>query len=1341
MNGIISKNNIYLTKLVRNVSISAYEKKYDEVLRNIRLAAETILKSVIYYHNYLSRGIINNFNDFLISLDGQELSVRVGNDGKITIKYPGQSARPLMLNDSIKIVDKLNLFDNNETFNAFKFIRIKGNEASHSNDVIFSDNDITTARESLEIILKWYFQFNLKENIPAQIIKALQINSLDLKYFDPIDSLLNVSHYNYLFSNDLIYFTSDEIESIDNIVQNLFQNKIFMIKGKAASGKSVLTSSLAAKFAEKGLKTYYYSYKRKITGDLWDDIHKCLHKNIVFIIDDCHLNADEASKIVYKFNGIKADSSAALIFVSRTVEHKTKEIENENLLNKLESYELESSASQFFEKSKGIIDKYKDFYEKINNRNKYEIGEIEKVVDNCYKNLFTLHTFLNKWKDGPFTLSDIDKNDIYKSTYAKYYNNYTLNIIDCLQKYSCLYSYEIEFEAAPDKINETRRIFEDGIIEESGNKFVFMHSDYAKLFVESYISHNEFFERQYENKDNYIFELIKGYILDFKSVYYPSNLIQIFKNLTLNSELEIIKKLFSDNEVANIVINYIVRNSKATIDNIIFISCLTRLVKTDKSVFEDIFKKIAIENKKFNKLLMQADYSLEYYNALLHLLQIYESDLTTEFEKIFSFEDEKKMFIKTFVEADIYDNGYGDLHLGSEGELIEDIFDIKGYEWNMRYDFKFGRKTHETFKRFDIDEFSKILSEKCPIYDLEDIIDKLKEVNEEITKKINFKYYIEKLSYSNEKEFINYISNLSKLSILGSFNKEKFIDSYIDYDYLSKIFINASIDTKKTILNNVSFLSLDMYLNLSKLINYDEIKTVYKKYDLDEILDEINNWKRIGKIHIKKSDSVFEVNSEVYENYNKHIKIEDYIDLKHKYDISILDKIKSSLGKDKAIEISKTIKIKALKISDGSLGNFLNSISSLFEINEKLSLKLFNSIKPSSILDFINKSHISDYTKYIEIIKKYSEPLTEYIIKNLDYKSAAEKFKNLKIVEYKDDSYLISRNKDDVFSFINSLNNFNITFCDKLFNELNFQDITVYFNGDFNISALSVIHKFKPEIANEILKKYSFYSLANAYISNDLPIITLNKIDSALASKIVNFSHDKILEKLKKLQFDNICSKLSGFKNYNIEYSNKLLNDLGLEFLNSKSKNEDIDSLIEGLNHLYEIEPLWAKTILNKNIDFIQSMFDNTSAYLILTNYIAIIEKIDHESARKIYLRYDVEKLIELLKNNDSQNSYLSELYRLFKIDHAKTKLILQQIDLEHVSCCLWGQSLHYNAFEFHLLKEMDYNLANKLFEIRGSNEILELAQEEEKEKFADVKSLTLDLLCELMPININPDL
>ena len=92
-----------------------------------------------------------------------------------------------------------------------------------------------------------------------------------------------------------------ERKEVDEIIQKLRNDKIHLVLGKPASGKSVILKNIGFKLANENEKVYFIELKKLSDEEVKQYFGKIPNLNAIFIVDDAHLKLSACEKLARDF--------------------------------------------------------------------------------------------------------------------------------------------------------------------------------------------------------------------------------------------------------------------------------------------------------------------------------------------------------------------------------------------------------------------------------------------------------------------------------------------------------------------------------------------------------------------------------------------------------------------------------------------------------------------------------------------------------------------------------------------------------------------------------------------------------------------------------------------------------------------------------------------------------------------------------------------------------------------------------------------------------------------------------------------------------------------------------
>ena len=112
-------------------------------------------------------------------------------------------------------------------------------------------------------------------------------------------------------------------EAADQVIGRLARNGCALVRGVGASGKSVLAWLLSLESADRRFPAYtldladYAEADPGLGSELSDDLHRFGHPEVLFVLDNCHLDESLAKEIFLAWDGLATSQRPRLLLVGR----------------------------------------------------------------------------------------------------------------------------------------------------------------------------------------------------------------------------------------------------------------------------------------------------------------------------------------------------------------------------------------------------------------------------------------------------------------------------------------------------------------------------------------------------------------------------------------------------------------------------------------------------------------------------------------------------------------------------------------------------------------------------------------------------------------------------------------------------------------------------------------------------------------------------------------------------------------------------------------------------------------------------------------------------------------
>ncbi len=356
-----------------------------------------------------------------------------------------------------------------------------------------------------------------------------------------------------------------ERKEVSEIIKKLETDKVQLVLGEPASGKSVILKNVGFRLVNDNKNAYAIELKKHQGNDVklyFEAIPQMNNDNSIFIVDDAHLYPSDCERLIKDF---KSGGKGKLIIGSRP----TKEI--------LPTHPKKISEFQFLNKTEIHSEDVTEEMITTFLKKQYKFGDdkIETVSKNLkkYKNdLWQLSWALNAYKHDKDSVDDeeIYENIIVSITEIETKDKGTINAEDAFFPLSVFYRFEIPIERdfleehlkiKKDILNQLIELSEILETREKGNRLLSLHhSSLAELFFIAYQNYHSFGKKVKKNILNGKNERSLEYCLFYRylTTTDPSSAINVIIYLGWKDNGKtLLKKLSEENKIQEIIENEI----------------------------------------------------------------------------------------------------------------------------------------------------------------------------------------------------------------------------------------------------------------------------------------------------------------------------------------------------------------------------------------------------------------------------------------------------------------------------------------------------------------------------------------------------------------------------------------------------------------------------------------------------------------------------------------------------------------------------------------------------------------------------------------------------------------
>ena len=356
-----------------------------------------------------------------------------------------------------------------------------------------------------------------------------------------------------------------ERKEVDEIINRLENDKIQLVLGNPASGKSICLKNVGYKLAKENKDVYYLELKEHQREDIkiyFDTITQLNDDYLIFIVDDAHLNSKDCERLIRDF---KSRGHGKLIIGSRPTEEilpkHPKKTSKFLFLHKTEIHAIDVT--------EGMINTF------LEKQYHFDQDRIKTVSDNLveYKNdLWHLSWAINAYKPekDSVDIEEIYENIIISITEIRTKEGDTISAEDIFLPLSIFFRFEIPIERdflieqldiEEDKLNKIIELSEIVETRKKGNRLLSLHhSSLAELYFDVYKKYSAFGKKIKKNILNERDEKDLEYCSFYRYITTTDsrNAIDALTHLALETsdfihELTLIKILVEDENIQNII--------------------------------------------------------------------------------------------------------------------------------------------------------------------------------------------------------------------------------------------------------------------------------------------------------------------------------------------------------------------------------------------------------------------------------------------------------------------------------------------------------------------------------------------------------------------------------------------------------------------------------------------------------------------------------------------------------------------------------------------------------------------------------------------------------------------
>lgn len=367
-----------------------------------------------------------------------------------------------------------------------------------------------------------------------------------------------------LFEKGLAFFTREEVELMDEmeaVLDGRMGERLALLVGNTATGKTVIACQLGRKFQLDRYHVFHLRLDSAIRfAEVWNDLLAASAiGEVLFILEDCHLNMDVSSSLYRRFASLPRNVGCLL--VGRPVDEEARRAHDQfagdfilELSERDRCFSLDETLSgKFADKIIGITRKHKTAWETANGA-ALSVGDESKLVENVQGNLFYLQAALSFWTPQQ-ALAELNHPAVLERIACRYLNPLNESERELLLQIAALGEREIKFQIPPGHEQFCEKLRHEGIcgLERPSGLIALPHSGFAALLVEAYEKSRAFTSR-FASRADFQLAAFRGYLRAFAR--FPVNLEEVFVNLFEHRARKVFVPLLKDADVQKRICEY-----------------------------------------------------------------------------------------------------------------------------------------------------------------------------------------------------------------------------------------------------------------------------------------------------------------------------------------------------------------------------------------------------------------------------------------------------------------------------------------------------------------------------------------------------------------------------------------------------------------------------------------------------------------------------------------------------------------------------------------------------------------------------------------------------------------
>lgn len=1015
----------------------------------------------------------------------------------------------------------------------------------------FIDDD--EVRYTVKLLKEW--KRNAEERARNNIEKSynpLMQEHFKPSNFIPLSTLMErvgeFFNYQQLIEKDLIFFLEEEKQLIEEIESILTVNKteqLILLEGKPAKGKTVIACVIGKHLEEVGYNVFYIRLNPLSRfDDVWKDINQSYFDKILFILDDCHLNIDIASRIYTQYSELYSRKNISCLLMSTTTDvdirassmgiDYIKELENRNQYYSLDDI----TKNKFGNKILGITQKYKSFIE-INKNIQLAIGDEQELISKTGENLIILNVQFEFW-DQTEPLSKQNNPDIHSKMYKKYLDPLGTDERNTLLQIASLSKYETRYQIPQNK-EEICKVFRSkGLCNiETPGLLIGPRASFSSLLIDAF-ANNLNFRSSFKTIEDFLFTNYRNYIESFS--LYPRNLEEVLQNLLNNKVRGLLDLLLSDKGVKKRILDFY--TSECSIEGLI-----SFLFKAKRYLSSEDVQSLTIGNNELKGRVIKSQKPLLNFVKLLKTIRVCDEQTYPKLMKQFTTKDYELM---------IQDSNF--------------------------YVFCYSIYSLKERDR----EFAWLLLNQVTMSDL---IAKIKECN--LNEVLGGLKHLQRINVRKTETLLRSFAELDDKLFLNTLQDIRFDELAQKFTDLNRI---NSVETRKllsripndywlSLMNQCNLTTLALGLSYLKDANPIIANSLLEMLEIQELQEKVmisrfstigNSIAEINKINQKIS---YDIISGIDET-QLAVTI-NRIPLVHVgKGLSEISRVDLEKAKKILAQADKEILSRKIKASDYK--TISKSLSELFRIDKDTAKTLFREVNSLSLANDIQELPLEAVGRCIAEFNYIDETKAKEMLELVDWRSLVKRFEDISIVQIGHTlSEIYQADKDHAQSLyyyipIETLEH-------KIRTEhFAFQQLGMLVQQFSKVDidkekTCKLINSIDIEDLVRIAKSVRFGEL-----SAGLYDIFMLKKSMPLARTILSRFDLPLLEKKASQEnFEKVCSAFNRLIEIDKRITESLINSLSLSWFIERSSSFSIDRLSGCLSELANADLLLARNILN----------------------------------------------------------------------------------------------------------------------------------------------------------------